>query len=84
MALTTLFPYYWAQHAKLQEVTQQVQTIEAEVAELKEDFNRSFDPAQASSVMRDQSGLLAPNQRRVVLTNQDPNQSQLPKVQATE
>ncbi|NEO86756.1 MAG: hypothetical protein F6J87_21235 [Spirulina sp. SIO3F2] len=71
--LTSLFPYYWAQQAKLQEVRQQVQTTELEVMGLQEDFNRSFDPSQAQSVMQDQSGLLAPNQRRVVLTNQDPN-----------
>lgn len=72
--LMNLFPYYWAQQAKLQEVRQQTQAIEQEVIGLQEDFNRSFDPSQAQSVMQDQSGLLAPNKRRVVLTNQDPNQ----------
>lgn len=72
--LMNLFPYYWAQQAKLQEVRQQTQAIEQEVISLQEDFNRSFDPSQAQSVMQDQSGLLAPNKRRVVLTNQDPEE----------
>ncbi|MEM8637694.1 MAG: hypothetical protein AAGG51_02580 [Cyanobacteria bacterium P01_G01_bin.54] len=71
ITLLNLFPYYWAQQAKLQEVRQQVQTTEQEVSGLQQDFNRSFDPSQARSVMQDQSGLLAPNQRRVVLTNED-------------
>lgn len=70
--LITLFPYYWSQQAKLQEIRNQVQTTEQEVAELKKNFNRSFDPTQAGSVMQEQSGRLAPNQRRVVLTNENP------------
>ncbi|MGB0561758.1 MAG: hypothetical protein ACPGVO_08120 [Spirulinaceae cyanobacterium] len=73
ITLLNLFPYYWAQQAKLQEVRQQAQTTEQEVNRLQQDFNRSFDPSQARSVMQDQSGLLAPNQRRVVLTNEDPD-----------
>ncbi len=70
--LANLFPYYWSQQSKLQEVRTQVRSTEKEVAELQSNFNRSFDPTQAGSVMQEQSGRLAPNQRRVVLTNQNP------------
>lgn len=70
--LANLFPYYWSQQGKLQEVRSQVRSTEREVAELQSNFNRSFDPTQAGSVMQEQSGRLAPNQRRVVLTNQNP------------
>ncbi|WP_072619650.1 hypothetical protein [Spirulina major] len=70
--LSNLFPYYWSQQAKLQEIRNQVQATEQEVAELQKNFNRSFDPTQAGSVMQEQSGRLAPNQRRVVLTNENP------------
>ncbi len=70
--LANLFPYYWSQQSKLQELRSQVRSTEQEVAELQNNFNRSFDPTQAGSVMQEQSGRLAPNQRRVVLTNQNP------------
>ncbi|MEA5418898.1 hypothetical protein VB712_06635 [Spirulina sp. CCNP1310] len=70
--LANLFPYYWSQQSKLQELRTQVRSTEKEVAELQSNFNRSFDPTQAGSVMQEQSGRLAPNQRRVVLTNQNP------------
>jgi hypothetical protein len=74
LTLMSLFPYYWTQQAKLQEVREEVQVTEAEVEELQVRFNRSFDPSQAHSVMREQTGLLGPNQRRIVLTNQKPEE----------
>jgi hypothetical protein len=37
---------------------------------LRPDFNRSFDPKQANSVMQEQSFLVDPNKRKVVLQEQ--------------
>ncbi|MDB9315386.1 hypothetical protein PN462_19885 [Spirulina sp. CS-785/01] len=69
-ALVNLFPYYWSQQAQLQSVQTEVKQAEAQVKQLRSNLSRSFDPAQAQNVMSEQSAMLAPNQRRVILTNQ--------------
>ncbi|MCW6037819.1 hypothetical protein K4A83_16290 [Spirulina subsalsa FACHB-351] len=74
MALGNLFPYYWAQQARLQELKLEIRETEKEVSQLQSKVNRSFDPSQARTLMKEQSAMLAPNQRRVVLLNrQDAN-----------
>ncbi|MGL5034549.1 MAG: hypothetical protein ACRC6M_12195 [Microcystaceae cyanobacterium] len=67
-ALVRLLPYHQVQQAKLDQVKMQVQETEQRVAELRKDFNRSFDPRQARKIMEEQTPRIAPNQRRIVLT----------------
>ncbi|WP_204105871.1 MULTISPECIES: hypothetical protein [Spirulina sp. CCY15215] len=71
--LTNLFPYYWGQRAKVQAVRMEVREAEYKVTRLRANLNRSFDPSQALNVMQEQSAMLAPNQRRIVLMDEDEN-----------
>ncbi|MEA5471370.1 hypothetical protein [Spirulina sp. 06S082] len=71
--LTNLFPYYWGQRAKVQAVRMEVREAEYKVTRLRANLNRSFDPSQALNVMQEQSAMLAPNQRRIVLMDEAEN-----------
>ena len=64
--LVQLFPYHLSQQTKLREVRAEVKRAEERVKNLRTDFNRSFDPGQAQSVMREQSTWIDPTQRQVV------------------
>jgi hypothetical protein len=64
--LVQLFPYHLSQQTKLREVRAEVKRTEERVKNLRTDFNRSFDPGQAKSVMREQSTWVDPTQRQVV------------------
>ena len=66
-----LLPYHLSQQTKLREVRSEVKRTEQRVKNLRTDFNRSFDPGQAKSVMREQSTWVDPSQRQVVW--QDPS-----------
>ena len=66
--LTRLLPYQQIQQIKLQEVQMQVQETERRVGELRNNFNRNFDPQQTRKVMEEQSPRLDPNQRNIFLT----------------
>lgn len=66
-ALIKLLPYHFVQQAKLQEIRLEVKETETRVANIRQNFNRYFDPAQAKKVMQEQSPRLEPNQRRIVL-----------------
>lgn len=68
-ALVKLLPYQFSQQAKLQELNLEVKETETRVGNLRQNFNRYFDPTQARKVMQEQSPRLEPNQRRVVLTS---------------
>jgi hypothetical protein len=56
-ALAQLLPYHWLQQEKLREISTEV--------------SRNFDPQQTKSIMQQQGYRFAPNQRRIVLMNQD-------------
>jgi hypothetical protein len=68
--LVQLLPYHLSQQTKLREVRAEVKRAEERVKNLRSDFNRSFDPGQAKSVMREQSTRVDPTQRQIVW--QDP------------
>lgn len=68
-ALVKLIPFQQVQQAKLHEVQMQVQETEQRVAELREQFQRSFDPRQAKKIMVEQTPRISPNQRRIILVN---------------
>lgn len=67
-ALVRLLPYQQVQQAKLEEVQMQVRETEQRVAELRMDFNRSFDPQESRKIMEEQTPRLFPNQRHIILT----------------
>ncbi len=68
-ALAKLIPFQHIQQAKLHEVQMQVQETEQRVAELRGQFQRSFDPRQAKKIMVEQTPRIAPNQRRIIFMN---------------
>lgn len=65
--LVKLLPYQLSQQEKLQEIHSEVQQTEARVNRLRTDFNRYFDPQQATIIMQEQSNRVAPEQRQVIL-----------------
>lgn len=67
-ALVRLLPYQQIQQVKLHEVQMQVQETTRRVSELRNNFNRSFDPQQTRKIMEEQSPRLDPNQRNIFLT----------------
>lgn len=70
-ALAQLWPYYRSEIEKLQKIQAEVQHTEGRVAQLREDFSRSFDPQQMKRVMQEQSHLVDPTQLPVIwLENQ--------------
>jgi hypothetical protein len=69
-ALSNLFPYYWGQREKVQAIRMEVRETEYKVTRLRANLNRSFDPSQALTVMQEQSAMLAPNQRRIILMDE--------------
>ncbi|MBV8887931.1 MAG: hypothetical protein JO235_28585 [Chroococcidiopsidaceae cyanobacterium CP_BM_RX_35] len=75
-ALVKLVPYTWSQQQKLQEIQTEDKRIEERVAHLQTDFSRYFDPQQTQTIMQEQSDLLAPGQRPVVLLKPDQSKKQ--------
>ncbi len=71
--IAKLVPYYQSQQNRLATLQASVQVAERNNAELRSQFNRNFDPAQASRIMQEQSGMSYPNQKKVIW--QDPDQS---------
>lgn len=70
-ALTQLLPYHWSQQARLKEVRTEVKIMEGRVSTLQAEFARNFDPRQTKSITEQQGYRFAPNQRPIVLMNQD-------------
>ncbi|BAZ52041.1 hypothetical protein NIES4103_47000 [Nostoc sp. NIES-4103] len=70
-ALTQLLPYHWSQQEKLREIRTEVKLMEGRVNILQAEFSRNFDPRQTKSIMEQQGYRFDPNQRPVVLINQD-------------
>ncbi|MBD1870701.1 hypothetical protein H6F88_21015 [Oculatella sp. FACHB-28] len=65
-ALVKLIPYNLTQQAKLRELTTEVAAVEGRVDQIQTDFNRHFDPRQATSVMQEQTSRIEPGQRPIV------------------
>ncbi len=70
-ALAQLLPYHWLQQEKLREISTEVKLMEVHVNSLQAEFSRNFDPQQTKSIMQQQGYRFDPNQRRIVLMNQD-------------
>jgi hypothetical protein len=68
-ALIHLLPYHWSQQEKLRAIRTEVNLAEARVNTLSDEFQRSFDPSQAKSIMQQQAYRFDPNQRRIVFTD---------------
>ncbi len=63
-----LMPYHQAQQERLGTLQESVAQAEEKNAELRAQFDRNFDPAQASRIMQEQSGMGYPNQKKVIWT----------------
>ena len=66
--IAKLVPYYQSQQQRLNTLQESVQGAEKKNAELRSQFDRNFDPAQAARIMQEQSGLAYPNQKQVIWT----------------
>ncbi|MEM6448950.1 MAG: hypothetical protein AAF703_01415 [Cyanobacteria bacterium P01_D01_bin.105] len=64
--IAKLVPYYQSQRARLTTLEASVDVAERKNAELRSQFSRNFDPAQASRIMQEQSGMGYPNQKKVI------------------
>ncbi len=64
--IAKLVPYYQAHQQRLTTLQAAVAVAEHKNAELRSQFTNNFDPAQASRIMQEQSGLGYPNQKRVI------------------
>lgn len=74
-ALIQLLPYHWSQQEKLRAIRTEVNLAEARVSTLNAEFTRNFDPSQSKSIMQQQGYRFDPNQRHVVLTDNQPESS---------
>lgn len=70
VAIVTLLqqiPQQKQQEAKLQEIQTEVGKSQVRVNKLNDDLSRYFDPATGAEVMQEQTHLVLPNQRDIVL-----------------
>ncbi len=65
-ALVKLVPAHFYQQAQLKDIQQELNMTQERVSRVKAEFNQSFDPVQAKSVMVQQSYRVDPNQKAVV------------------
>lgn len=66
--IAKLVPYHQTQQEQLGTLQSSVAQAEKRNAELRDQFSRNFDPAQASRIMQEQSGMGYPNQKKVIWT----------------
>ena len=66
--IAKLVPYYQSQQSRLDTLQVAVANAESRNAELRSRFSRNFDPAQASRIMQEQSGMGYPNQKTIIWT----------------
>ncbi|MGB3672410.1 MAG: hypothetical protein WA984_20020 [Phormidesmis sp.] len=64
--IAKLVPYYQGQQQRLSALQESVTSAAQKNAELRSQFSRNFDPAQAGRIMQEQSGMGYPNQKPVV------------------
>lgn len=70
VAIATLFqqiPRQKQQEAKLQEIQTEVNRSQIRVDKLNDDLSRYFDPTTGAEVMQEQTHLVLPNQRDIVI-----------------
>lgn len=65
--LTKLWPHYQQQQAELDDLSQVLSTLQKEHEGVWQEFGHNFDPAQASRIMEEQSGLEEPDHHPIVL-----------------
>ena len=71
-ALVQLLPHNRTGQEKLQQIQTEVKQTEARVKALRADFNRSFDPQQAKTIMQEHSHRTDPEQLQIIwLENQN-------------
>jgi hypothetical protein len=77
-ALVKLLPFHLSQQAKLREISIEVGQTEQRVQHLRDNFNRNFDPQEATKIMQEQNPRVDPHQLRVVwLNKQAPDKENL-------
>ena len=67
-AIAKLVPYHQERQARLGTLQESLAQAKEKNAKLRSQFNRNFDPAQASQIMQEQSGMGYPNQKKVIWT----------------
>ena len=75
VAIVTLWqqiPRQKQQEIKLQEIQTEVSKSQARVDKLNDDLSRYFDPATGAEVMQEQTHLVLPNQRDIVIPKTPP------------
>lgn len=66
-SLVHLLPYQQSIQTKLQEIRFEVKETEQRVSRLETEYKRTSDPQQAKNIMREQSHLVDPARRQIVL-----------------
>ncbi|MEB3289208.1 MAG: hypothetical protein VKI82_04790 [Leptolyngbya sp.] len=66
VALSHLIPYIQTQTNRLDQVSHALDAATTSHTKLKAEFDRYFDPAQASRLMQEYSGYKAPQDRHIV------------------
>lgn len=70
-SLVHLLPYHQSIQTKLQEIRFEVKESEQRVNRLQTEYKRTSDPQQAKNIMREQSHLVDPARRQIVLLHKD-------------
>lgn len=70
-ALGQLISYHISQETKLGEIKSEVKRTEKRVEQLRNNFNRYFDPQQAKTIMQEQGYRVDPNKQQVILLDKD-------------
>ena len=64
--IAKLVPYHQSQQTRLASLEESVTIAARKNNELRQEFDRNFDPAQTSRIMQEQSGMGYPNQKKVI------------------
>jgi heme-binding NEAT domain protein len=75
VAIVTLlqqFPQQKQQEVKLREINTEVNKVQARVNLLQDNLSRYFDPTTSSEVMQEQTHLVLPNHREIVIKEAPP------------
>lgn len=70
-SLVHLLPYHQSIQTKLQEIRFEVKEAEQRVSRLETEYKRTSDPQEAKNIMREQSHLVDPARRQIVLLHKD-------------
>ncbi|MBE9229425.1 hypothetical protein IQ264_28885 [Phormidium sp. LEGE 05292] len=70
-SLVHLLPYHQSIQTKLQEIRFEVKETEQRVNRLQSEYKRTSDPQQAKNIIREQSHLVDPARRQIILLDKD-------------